>query len=374
MEKSTFLSGLIPLETRLIDLCRSLSEDDHVFMTAKELLHAFATHDLGLDEEDYEEECEELEGHVGPIEDYSPDQVGYAYRILLRMGLPWRKRYPLFDLRGMYGDIHDEIPFGPESVELRLSQAAYRLIKIDKNPLLPLALLNGVVLADGSEIPSHNLEELWMAMEHLRQEPNLPLENLMEVIPGPDFAAGGIVGGIDAVKSLYEKGEAQLTLRGEIETEIEGGRTRVAVCSLPQNVLLNTIIGQIRSVCGKTDYPVYDIKNQSEGQKIRIVLDVSPKYSAEDFKALLYRETDLERSVHYRCAFSDGAQWSTEGPLITVLKEAVAQCPLAWKKKDGDPIDFTPPIRDIISHGGYKNPMSKLSDARKTRILKIKSL
>jgi len=371
MENPSFLSGLSPLEIRLIDLCRALSEDDHIFMTAKELLHALATRDFGMDEDDFEEECEEMESVVGPIEDYAPKSVGYAYRILLRMGLPWRNRYPFFDLRGMFGDLHDEIPFGPNSVELRLSQAAHRLLTLDKNPLLPLSLLNGVILADGTEIPSHNLEELWMAMEHLRQNPNLPLEDLMEVIPGPDFAAGGIIGGTQAIKTLYEKGEAQLTLRGDIETEIEGGRTRVAVGSLPQGVLITTILDQIRKVCAQADFPVYDIKNFSEAKKIRIVIDVSRATSADRLKALLYRETDLERSIRFRCAFSDTSAWSTEGSLISVLKEAVAQCPMAWKKKGGDPIDYTPPIQDILSHGGYKNAMSKLCDPRKTRILKI---
>lgn len=366
MAERVFLTGLNSLQTRLIGLCRSMTENDEVFINAKDFLQRLALFDFGMDEDDFEDECEALASVVHPIEHYPSDSVGRAYRVMLQMGLPWRCRYPHFDLRGMMGDFYDEVPFGPESVELRLSRHSKLIMPIDQNPLLPMSLLNGVILPDGSEIPPHNLEELWMAMEHLRQDPNIALEDLMEVIPGPDFPACGIAGGTEAVYALYKNGKEALTLRGEVRTEIEGGRTRIAITSLPHGVLIKTVLDQIHALKKKETLPLYALKNASKGQRVRIILDVPPKFSARQLRDLLFRETDLERTVIFRCA--DGA---TRRGLLETLKKASRACPPAWERKDGRSTDFIPFIRDVLRHGGYKNPLSKLCDERRTRILRI---
>ena len=366
MNEHVFLTGLNDLQTRMINLCRSILLDEKAFINAKDFLQRLALCDFGMDEDDFEDECEALTSVVYPMADYPPESVGYAYRVMLQMGLPWRCRYPHFDLRGMIGDFHDEVPFGPESVELRLSRYSQRIMPIDKNPLLPMSLLNGVLLPDGSEIPPHNLEELWMAMENLRQNPDIALEDLMEILPGPDFPSCGIVGGIEAIQALYKNGKEALTLRGEIRTEIEGGRTRIAITSLPHGVLIKTVLDQIQALRKKEVLPLYDLKNISEGQSVRIVLDTSAAFSARQLRDLLFRETDLERTVLFRCSDDEKAE-----ALLEVLKKASLECPPAWERKDGQPTTFVPFIRDVLCHGGYKNPLSQLTDERRTRILQI---
>ena len=374
MEQADFLTGLNPLQLRLTEVCRALAEDESVFINAKDVLAVIATEDWNMDDETFEEECEELNCGVASIEHYDPESVGYAYRVLLKMGLPWRNRYPLLDLKGMIGDFHDEHPFGPESVEVRRSKYANILFPFHKNPVLPVSLLNGVVLSDDTEIPSHNLEELWMGMEHLRQDPQLSLRELMEIMPGPDFGPGGVMGGFDAIYAFYEKGEGPLTLRGQIDTVIDGGRTRVAVRSLPHGVLLNTVLTQIKALHATESCPPFILKSDSEGMKLDIIIDMPPTISADELKAILYRKTDLERTVHFRCAFQDCKGWTVEGPLITVLKEAVAQCSSAWKQKNGQALKHVPFIRDIIRFKGFKNPLNTLTDARRTVILKTHAL
>ncbi|MFQ5597514.1 MAG: DNA gyrase subunit A [Nitrospiria bacterium] len=371
MDSPAFLTGLNGLQTRLIDLCRSMAENERTFVNTKDLLRNLALNDWRFDEADFEEECEELASVVEPIDCYESESVGLAYRVMLRMGLPWRNRYPLFDLAGMMGDLHDEMPFGPESVEVRLSKYARVLLPAVHQPRLPLALLNGVSLADGAEVPPHNLEELWMAMEQVRQDPDLRLSDLMEVIPGPDFGSGGVVGGLAAIRELYEKGEAALTLRGRIETEIEGGRTRVAVTSLPHGVLLKEILEQIEALRAKDLFPLYDFKNASGKTGVRLVFDVSPKVPAGRLKEILYRETSLERTPRFRCGYGDPSNGGGEGPLVAVLKAAVSQCSAAWVRRDGKALREIPLLRDIIRFGLYKNPLSTLTDARRTCILEI---
>ena len=80
MDSLSYSAGLTPLQTRLIDTCRSLSEDEKVFIGVKDLLRVIAIEDLKLDDATFEEECEELEATVAPIEDYEPDDIGYVYR------------------------------------------------------------------------------------------------------------------------------------------------------------------------------------------------------------------------------------------------------------------------------------------------------
>ncbi len=301
MNEPSFLTGLSRLQMRMLDICRVMPEDEKMFIEAKDFLQVFTCAEWDMDDETFEEECEALECEVSSIDHYPQESVGHAFWLLLNMGLPWRCRYPYFDLVGAIGDYHDEIPFGPSSVELRLSKYANFILPTEREPLLPMALLNGASLEDGTLIPAHSLEEIWIAIEHLRQDPNILLEDLMEILPGPDFAAGGVVGGTEAIRHLYKTGKGPLTLRGRIDVEIEGGRTRVAIRSLPQGVLIKTVLDQIRQLTDQNAFPLYKLKDVSAGMQVGIVLDVSPKVSSEQLKKILYRETDLEltHTFHY---------------------------------------------------------------------------
>lgn len=372
MNESSFLTGLSRLQMRMLDICRVMAEDEKVFIEAKDFLQVFTSAEWDMDDETFEEECEALECYVSSAEHYPLESVGHAFWLLLKMGLPWRCRYPYFDLVGAIGDYHDEIPFGPASVELRLSKYANFILPTEREPLLPMALLNGVVLEDGTEIPAHNLEEVWMAIEHLRQDPSIVLEDLMEILPGPDFAAGGVVGGTEAIHRLYKTGDATLSLRGRVDVEIEGGRTRIAIRSLPQGVLIKTVLDQIRQLSDQNAFPLYKLKDVSAGMQVGIVLDVSPEISSEQLKAILFRETDLELTRHFRCGFKDTFSWSETASLLSVLREAARQCPTAWKRKDGQPSEVLPAFSDILDHGGYRNPLSKLTDERRSRLLEMK--
>lgn len=370
MDGFRFIDGLTGLQRRLIEICRALGEDENALMGAKDILRVLAVEDWKMDESDFDYDCEALSGQVGPIESYPPQSVGYAYRQILKMGQPWHCRYPYFDLRGMYGDLHDDETSSLESVELRLSRFTNIVLPFGKAPLLPVSLLNGVLLPDGTEVPSHNLEELWTAYEYIRQDPEIMLDDLIEVLPGPDFAPGGVVGGPDAIRSLFEKGEGVLSLRADIRTEIEGGRTRIAITSLTPGVPLKTILKQLRSL-PQNLVAFYDIKDRTVGERVRIVLDAPRKWSAAELKEILFRETDLERKVAFRYSAGDESGWPDRGALISSLKRAAVRCSPAWERKDGEPTDYIPLLRQILQHGGYKSPLADLTDSRRSRILDL---
>jgi hypothetical protein len=364
MNQQQFLDGLTPLQRRMIQIVISLSENETTFIQVKDILKKLAMKVWNMDQFEFEASCEDLSGFVEMLDSYSTGTVGYAYRVLLRMGQAWNCRYPYFDFHGPIGDLHDDQPSGPEYLQLRLSRFFYLMMPEGNPPLLPLSLLNGTTTSDGEETPSHHLNELWMAMEEVRQNPQVTLEELIEIMPGPDFASGGAVCGNDSIRSFYRAGKGTLTLRGSIETLIEGPSTRIAITSLPKGVLVQSIIGQIRKIF-RHQTEIHGFKDASTQTQVRIILDASRNFPPSTLKALLFKETDLEQQVPF--TLPGGAS------LISVLKEGVAHCSPAWKKKSGDKTEFVPLLRDILKHGGYKSPLSDLGDERRTRVLEFRN-
>lgn len=349
----------------MIETVISLSENETKFIQVKEILKKLTMEIWDMDMLEFEASCEELSGFVGPIDSYSKDSVGYAYRVLLQMGQPWQCRYPYFDFRGEIGDLHDDQPSGPEYLQLRLSRFYNLMMPEGDPPFLPLSLLNGTTTQDGKKTPSHHLNELWMAMEEVRQNPQITLDELIEIIPGPDFPSGGAVLGNDSILSFYREGKGTLTLRGNIETLIEGPSTRIAITSLPKGVLVQNVLEQIRKIF-RYQTEIHGFKNASSHNHVRIIINSSRKWTPESLKETLYKETDLEQQISF--TLPGGAS------LISVLKEAVGQCSPAWKKKSGDKTEFVPLLKDILKHGGYKSPLSDLGGERKSRILEFRNV
>jgi len=366
MDRFNFLYGLTDLQFQLVQACRKLAEDDDMFLSAKEIIRAV----VKMPEAEFEAECEALEGQVEPIGAYRIKSVGYVYRLLLQLGQPWLCRYPFFNMTGMYGDLHDDEPSGPEYVEVRLSDFANTVMPHGKRPLLPIALLNGHLYSEGTRIPAHNLEELWMACENIRQNPEMELADLMEILPGPDFASAGVAGGFDAIRSLYADGGATLTLSAEIITQIEGARTRVVIASLPPGVLIKTVIEQIRSLSQGNRIYLYELKDLSNHNGVEVILDLPRRWSPATLKEILFKETALSRSERFQCSAPDSSESGDEGEgpasLIETLKWAVAQCGPAWERKDGEPLDHHPYLKEILEHGGYKSPLKHLTDRRRS--------
>src|SRR3972149_5995352 len=180
--------GPPPGGRRLPPVAQRRGGEPHEATDAKTAIALYCTRDLGLDPKDVDDACEEIAAHAQRV--YPPGTVGHAYRVLLRLAQPWQTRYPLLETSGIIGDHHDDDPAGPEQGGVRTPHLAHPLFPLARAPLLPIGLLNGG--ADGDAVvPPHNLSELWTALEHVWQDPNESLDDLMEVLPGPDFPTGG---------------------------------------------------------------------------------------------------------------------------------------------------------------------------------------
>ena len=356
-----FLTGLTSLQSRLLARARALVEDDHDFLNAKVLLRSLACDEWRMDEPEFERQCDALDLRVLPIADYAPGSVGYAYRTLLQMGTSWHCRYPYFDLSGMCGDLHDDEPSGPEGVSLCLSRFVQIVLPVGRPPRLPVSLLNGGPLPNGQRIPSHNLDELWMAIEQVRQEPDTPLTDLLQILPGPDFAVPCVCHDADAVQSFYADGKGTFTLRAHVEVELSGGRTRLAITALPPGVLVQEALAQIRAMVTSGEIVLFHLKDASRRDQVRIVLDAPRDWPPARLQEILLRQAAF--SITVPVALSEGG-----GGLLSQMKAAIAQCSSAWERKDGEPVEQIPTLREIQRTGGYKSPLRDLIDPRRSRI------
>jgi hypothetical protein len=367
------ITGLTPEQKRLIDAYHATAEDDDCFVPAGEILKDVALRQLGWSEELFEAELGGLIAHVAPRGSYPPGHLGFYYRELLALTQPWRCRYPLFDSKGMpIGELHDDEPSGPEYVEICLSKAAHLLMPRRSPPLLPISLLNGSAGSEGTLIPPHNLYELWIAQEQVRQDPKISLDDLMETIPGPDFPVGSIASGPEEIRTLYEKGRGRITLRAVIDEEIQGPRTRVAITSLPPGVLIRQAIEKISALSRSGRLRLYNIHNASRGDRVRIMIDAPNAVSTSALKRILYQEAGLERLAECRIVPEEPVELPTAAcALASVLLYAAGRCSPAWERKDGERLDRVPTLKEVLEFGGYKSSLSELVDPRRTRILKI---
>jgi len=367
------IDGLTQEQQRLVNAYHATADDHHAYVSASEVLRDVAVRQLRWSEEFFEAELQEITSQVGPPESYSPNSLGFYYRALLALTQPWRCRYPIFEAKGMpIGELHDDDPSGPDFVEISLSKCAHILMPRGRPPLLPISLLIGSVTAQGPNIPPHNLYELWMAQEQVRQDPASSLEDLMETLPGPDFPTGAIAGDPAAIRTLYETGRAELRVRAIIDEEIQGGRTRVAVTSLPPGLLIRTALESISNLSRIGRLKLFNIQNASKGGQVRIVVDAPKELSATTLKEVLFREGELERRIPYQIL----PEKSTDFPrgscvLASILAYTSSKCSPAWERKDGEKLDRVPTLKEVMEFGGYKSPLSEWTDSRRTRILEI---
>jgi DNA gyrase subunit A len=359
------LDGCTPETRRLLHVVHELVDEPDERIDAKRVVTLYCTRELGLDPDDVEAACEEVAAHVQ--HDYLPGTVGHVYRTLLRLTQPWRARYPLLEAAGMIGDHHDDEPGGPDLVSVRVSEVSHTVLPLDRPPLLPIGLLNGRSDSD-AVIPPHNLSELWTAMEHLRQEPDESLDDLMEVMPGPDFPTGGVIWGTEPVRELYETGSSTLVLRAAIEDQLQGARTRLAIVGLPPGVLIKAVVAQIRDLARRGRVALTQLEDLSTPDRVNILLDAPRTMSTTALRTALFAGTDCERRVPCRLAFASD-QGTVTRPLRDWLAAANRRCTPAWRPKRGPMLDRVPTLREIMERGGYESPLFDLIDHRRSKIL-----
>ncbi len=252
---------------------------------------------------------------------YHPHGDMAVYEALVNMAQPFSTRYPLVDGQGNFGSVDGDEPAAMRYTEARLAPIAMEFFEelseetvefvpnfddsLKEPEVLPAKFPH--ILANGAwgisvgmttQIPPHNLRELIQATLYVLDHPDATVEELLPLMPGPDFPTGGLIVGREGIRKAYATGEGRLRVRGK--AFVEDGR--IVITEIPYLVkkssLLESIAAKVKS--GEIE-GIADLRDESDREGLRVVVELKRGADPERVLFLLYKLTPLERT--YSCHF-----------------------------------------------------------------------
>ena len=298
----------------------------------------------------YESGCTPNKPHVKsarPVGDcmgkYHPHGDAAIYATLVRLAQDFSMRVPLVDGHGNFGSIDGDSPAAMRYTECRLDKPAMELLKdleketVDWKPnydeslqepkvlpsRFPNLLVNGsegIAVGMATNMPPHNLGEAIDATIAMIDNPDIELDELMKVIPGPDFPTGGTIMGVAGIRDAYETGRGSITVRSKAHIEkSSGGKQRIVVTEIPYQVNKLRLIEKIADlVKQKKITEISGLNDESDRKGMRIVIDLKRGEEPEVVLQKLYKHTQLQTGFGIiNLALVDGV------PRILSLKEII---------------------------------------------------
>ena len=252
---------------------------------------------------------------------YHPHGDNSIYDALVRLAQDFSIRYPLVDGHGNFGSVDGDPPAAQRYTEARLSKIASLMLEdIDKDTVdfypnfddtlmqptvlpakFPNLLVNGadgIAVGMATNIPPHNLREVINGVQALIDNPDIDIDDLIKIIPAPDYPTGGIIMGRTAIKHAYKTGRGGILVRGRAEIEeTASGKQRIVITELPYQVNKARFITQMADmVKNKKIEGISDIKEESDREGLRVVVDVKKDANAQVVLNMLYKHTMLQQS------------------------------------------------------------------------------
>src|SRR5215813_14050948 len=261
-------------------------------------------------------------GVVGEVlAKYHPHGDMAVYDALARMAQPFSMRYPLIDGQGNFGSVDGDPPAAYRYTECKLTRLAERLLAdIDKDTVdfipnfdgsqeepeilpaqIPNLLINGsdgIAVGMATNIPPHNLTEVADALLALIDNPELPLEKILDLIPGPDFPTGGQLLGRQAIRQAYLTGRGTLIMRAlaAIETDKRSGRASIIVREIPYQVNKSRLIERIAELVNEKRLDgISDLRDESDRDGMRIVVELKRETDPRVVLNQLYKLTQMQQ-------------------------------------------------------------------------------
>ncbi|MCX7604083.1 MAG: DNA gyrase subunit A, partial [Bryobacteraceae bacterium] len=250
---------------------------------------------------------------------YHPHGDSAVYDALVRMAQPFSMRYPLIDGQGNFGSIDADPPAAMRYTEARLSKISSMLLEdIDKETVdfrpnyddsevepevlparFPNLLVNGsegIAVGMATRIPPHNLREMIDAAIALVQDPSTPVQKILELAPGPDFPTGGIILGRQGIVDYYSKGRGTLKVRARASREKIGkDREAIVITELPYQVNKARLVEQIAQLVNEKKIEgIADVRDESDREGLRVVLELKRGENAEIVLNNLYKHTQMQ--------------------------------------------------------------------------------
>lgn len=301
----------------------------------------YAMKELGLDHNKPYRKCAKIVGDV--LGKYHPHGDVAVYDTLVRMVQDFSLRYPLVDGQGNFGSVDGDSAASMRYTEARLAGIAEEVLRdIDKNTvnfapnydeseeeptLLPATLPNllcngssGIAVGMATNIPPHNLNEVADAIAAQLDNPEITAKELMKFVKGPDFPTAGVICGAEGFKSAYETGRGLVKIRAKAGIEeLKNNKQSIVISEIPYQVNKTNLIESIAElVNSKKIEGVSDVRDESDKEGMRLVIDLKRDANAQVILNLLYKHTQMQTTFGIiLLALVDGT------PRVLTLKEII---------------------------------------------------
>ena len=260
-------------------------------------------------------------GVVGEVlKKYHPHGDSAVYDSLVRMAQPWNMRVPLVDGQGNFGSVDGDPAAAYRYTECKMTRVAEELLAdIDKDTVnfhpnfdgsteeptvLPAAFPNllvngsdGIAVGMATKIPPHNLGEIIDGVIAVSENPEISTDELLQIIPGPDFPTSGTIYGRQGVRDAYETGRGRVVMRGNatIEDMETGGKERIVIDELPFQVNKARLVTEIANlVKAKKIDGITALRDESDRRGMRVVVELRRDVVAEVILNRLFKHTALQ--------------------------------------------------------------------------------
>jgi DNA gyrase subunit A len=309
----------------------------------------YSMHESGYDSNKPHRKSARIVGDV--IAKFHPHSTEAVYDSLVRMAQPFSLRLPLIDGQGNFGSMDGDPAAAMRYTEARLSKAAHSMLAdIDKDTVdfvpnydestqeptvlpsrIPNLLVNGaggIAVGMATNIPSHNLGEIIDACCALIDNPDLTLEELMAIVPGPDFPTGALIMGRRGIYSAFKTGRGSLVIRSRTHIEtIRKDREAIIVTEVPYQVNKAKMIERMAELVHSKELEgIGDLRDESDRQGVRVVIELKKDAIPEVVLNRLYAMTPLQTTFGVNMLALNGGRPQQMG-----IKE-VLECFIAFRE------------------------------------------
>jgi topoisomerase-4 subunit A len=251
---------------------------------------------------------------------YHPHGDASIYDALVHMSQPWKYRVPLIDFQGNNGSIDGDNAAAHRYTEVRLAQISEELVRdIDKNTVdtqltfddsqdeptvlparFPNLLINGtqgIAVAMATNIPPHNLRDVIDAVIYRLSHKKTTIEDLIDIIKGPDFPTGGTIYRTDSVKQIYLSGHGRVEILSKVEIAKLKGYHQLVIKEIPYGVIKSALVKQMDEIRFKKIIDgILEVRDESDHHGMRVAIDIREDANPEKILQYFYAKTDLKSS------------------------------------------------------------------------------
>ena len=283
------------------------------------------------DKNTYDKQFKKCANAVGNVlGKYHPHGDSSVYDALIRMSQSWKQNHILVEVDGNNGSIDGDGPDAYRYTECRLSKISEELLKdIDKDTVMmapnysdtllePTVLpakfpnllvngTNGISAGYATNIPPHNLIEVCDAVIKRIDSPNCHEDSIYEIIKGPDFPTGGIVEGLDGIKSAFKTGRGKLIVTSKSEFQKNKGKDQIVISEIPFEVNKALLVKKIDDIRFEKKLDgIAEVRDESDkDSNVRIVIDLKPGADKELVLNYLLKNTELQTTYNYNMVCID---------------------------------------------------------------------